>query len=155
MRLVAAIIALICGIAVLVGIFLPWMHYEVGGLVGVGTSHSLSGWGLIHNSELVSSLGAFGNSNLNGNTHALIVFIASIIMLLCAFTALILFISPKGGRVVGSAFGILVSLTALVAIGGLVWFFIDICNTDVGYGAYICSGGAVLGLIFGALASAK
>jgi hypothetical protein len=87
MKIAAAIIALLCGIAVLVGIFLPWAEGE-------------------------------------------------------------------------GPLGILISLGAAVAIGGLAWFFVDMSSVDnwmdyVGYGTYICGGGAVLGLIFGALASVK
>jgi hypothetical protein len=154
MKIAAVIIALLCGIAVLVGIFLPWG--EVSGSV-LGVDWSISATGM----DIISSSGwDISDMALSDNLHAMLVMIGAAIMIICALPALFLSMSSRGGKAAVTAFGILISLGAIVAIGGLAWFFVDMSSvqnwTDyVGYGTYICGGGAVLGLIFGMLASAK
>ena len=155
MKIVAVIIALLSGIVVLVSIFLPWIHYSIGSNI----SYSLSGWGVFHDTSWFDNI-MLKVLQLDSNMHVLIVFIAAIVMVVCALPALFLSVSSGGGKATVKPFGILISLGAVVAIAGLVWFFIDMSSvknwTDyVGYGTYICGGGAVLGLIFGALASVK
>jgi len=154
MKILAAIIALLCGIAVLVGIFLPWAEAS-GSVLGVHFSLSVTGLDVIN-----ASGWDIAEIALSDNLHAVLVLVGAAIMIVCTLPALILSISSKGGGVAVSAFGILISLASLVAIGGLAWFFIDMSSIEnwtdyIGYGAYICGGGAVLGLIFGALSSAK
>ena len=154
MKIVAVIIALVCGIAVLAGIFLPWAEAS-GSILGVHWSLSVTGLDIISNSGWDIS-----DITLSDNLHAILVMIGAAIMVVCALPALFLSVSSGGGKATVKPFGILISLGAVVAIAGLVWFFIDMSSvknwTDyVGYGTYICGGGAVLGLIFGALASVK
>jgi len=152
MKIVAVIIALLCGIAVLVGIFLPWA--EGAGPIGL-FPFSVTGLNVISSSGWdISDLA------LSDNFHAILVMIGAAIMIVCALPALFLSASSGGGKAAVMPFGILISHGAAVAIGGLAWFFVDMSSVDnwmdyVGYGTYICSGGAVLGLIFGALASVK
>jgi hypothetical protein len=154
MKIAAVIIALLCGIAVLVGIFLPWG--EVSGSV-LGVDWSISATGM----DIISSSGwDISDMALSDNLHAMLVMIGAAIMIVCALPALFLAASSGGGKAAVTAFGILISLGAIVAIGGLAWFFVDMSSVDnwtdyIGYGVYICGGGAVLGLIFGALASVK
>jgi hypothetical protein len=55
--------------------------------------------------------------------------------------------------------GVTISLAALVAIGGLAWFLVDMSTVDnwsdyIGAGVYVCGAGAVLGLVCGIVASA-
>ena len=154
MRLVAVIIALLCGIAVLAGIFLPWG--EVSGSV-LGVDWSMSATGM----DIISSSGwDISDLALSDNFHAVLVLIGAAIMIVCALPALFLAASSGGGKIAVMPLGLLISLGSVIAIGGLVWFFVDMSSVEnwtdcVGYGTYVCGGGAVLGLIFGALASAK
>jgi hypothetical protein len=154
MKIAAVIIALICGIAVLVGIFLPWAEAS-GSILGVHWSLSVTGMNVISSSGWdISDLA------LSDNLHAILVMIGAAIMIVCALPAIFLSASSGGGKAAVTAFGMLISLGAIVAIAGLVWFFVDMSSvkdwTDyVGYGTYICGGGAILGLIFGGLAAAK
>jgi heme/copper-type cytochrome/quinol oxidase subunit 4 len=137
-----------------VGIFLPWAEAS-GSILGVHFSLSVSGLDVINSSGWdISDLA------LSDNLHAILVMIGAAIMIVCALPALFLSMSSGGGKVAVTSFGILISLGAVIAIAGLIWFFIDMSSvknwTDyVGYGTYICGGGAVLGLIFGTLASVK
>ena len=154
MKIVAAIIALLCGIAVLVGIFLPWAEAS-SSILGVHFSLSVTGLDVISTSGWDIS-----DIALSDNLHAILVLIGAAIMIVCALPALFLSTSSGGGKAAVIPFGMLISLGAAVAIGGLAWFFVDMSSVDnwtdyVGYGTYICGGGAVFGLIFGALAAAK
>jgi hypothetical protein len=156
MKIAAVIIALLCGIAVLAGIFLPWGEAS-GSILGFfNISYSVTGFDVINSShwDLIT------RAALSDNIHAVMVLIGAAIMIVCALPALFLSMSSGGGKAAVTPFGILISLGAIVAIGGLIWFFIDVSSVEnwtnyIGYGTYICGGGAVLGLIFGALASAK
>jgi hypothetical protein len=154
MKIAAVIIALLCGIAVLVGIFLPWAEAS-GSILGIHFSLSVSGLDVIRSSGWdISDLA------LSDNLHAILVMIGAAIMIVCALPALFLSASSGGGKAAVMPFGILISLGSAVAIGGLVWFFIDMSSVEnwmnyIGYGTYICGGAAVLGLIFGVLAAAK
>jgi hypothetical protein len=152
MKIAAVIIALLCGIAVLAGIFFPWAEGK--GPLGI-FSFSVTGLNVISSSGWDIS-----NFVLSDNLHAVLVLIGAAIMIVCALPALFLAASSGGGKAAVTAFGMLISLGAIVAIGGLAWFFVDMSSVEnwtdyVGYGTYICGGGAVLGLIFGALASVK
>lgn len=154
MRIVAAIIALLCGIAVLAGIFLPWAEVS-GSILGVNWSISVTGM------DIISSSGwDISDLALSDNLHAILVLVGAAIMLVCALAALFLSALSGGGKAAVMPLGLLISLGSIVAIGGLIWFFVDMFSVEnwtdyVGYGAYICGGGAVLGFVFGALASAK
>ena len=153
MKKVAVVFALIGAIAALVGVFLPWIHYQSGSIGGFSLSYSLSGWDAFNKSGWEVAL-----AQLSSDTHALIVFIAAIVMVVCALPATILSLSAKGGSAAVKPFGIIISLAALVAIGGLIWFMVDMSSVEnwsdyIGYGIYVCGGGVVLGLLGGILAS--
>lgn len=155
MKKFATGLALICAIALLAGIFLPWIHYDSGSIGGFSISYSVSGWDAFNRSGLESAF-----SQLSSETHALIVFIASIIMLLCALAAFVLSLRSKGDNAGIVAFGIIISIAAVAAIGGLIWFVIDMSSIDnwsdyIGTGIYVCGAGAALGLVGGILASVK
>lgn len=163
MKKFATGLSLICAAALLAGIFLPWVQSaSIPGLFGGSTilPGSLSGWDVFHRSGLGDLLASMGGSSLQSETHALIVFIASIVMLLCSLAAFILSLKSKGDNAGIVAFGIIISLAAVAAIGGLGWFLIDMSSAKnwsnyIGYGVYVCSGGVVLGLVGGILASVK
>ena len=155
MKKIAVIFALIGAIAVLTGVFLPWIHYSIVGNI----SYSLSGWGVFHDTSWFNNI-VLSLLKLDSNTHALIVLIAAVVMVVCALPAAILSLNAKGNSAAVKPFGIIISLAAVAVIVGLIWFVIDISSTKnwsdyIGYGVYVCGGGAVLGLVGGVLASVK
>lgn len=163
MKKFATGLALICAIALLAGVFLPWM--QSASIMGLQQSiiilsGSISGWDVFHTSGLGDLLAQMGGSPLQSETHALIVFIASIVMLLCSLAAFVLSLRSKGDSAGIVAFGIIISLAAVAAIGGVGWFLIDMSDMSnwsdyIGTGVYVCGGGAVLGLVSGVLVSVK
>lgn len=168
MKKIAMVFALIGAIVALAGIFLPWMRCsDMAGRLQTGSSvssssilGSLSGWDVFHGSGLGDLLASMGGSPLQSDMHALIVFVAAIVMLLCALAAFVLSLKSKGDNRWIVAFGVIISLAAVVAIGGLGWFLAEMYDMDnlfdyIGYGMYVCGGGAVLGLIAGILVAVK
>ena len=155
MKKVALGLSLVGAVALLVGIFLPWIHFSIIG----NTSYSLSGWGIFQNKSLLNNI-VLSGLKLDSSAHALMVFIAAIVMLLCSVVAFVLSLKSKGDNAGSAAFGIVISLAAVVAIGGLIWFLADMSSTKnwsdyIGAGVYVCGVGAVLGLVGGILASVK
>ena len=155
MKKVALGLSLAGAVALLVGIFLPWIHFSIIG----STSYSLTGWGIFQNKSWFDNI-VLSGLKLDSNTHALIVFIAAIVMLLCSLAAFVLSLKSKGEKAGAGALGIIITLTALAAIGGLIWFLADMSSTKnwsdyIGSGVYVCGVGAVLGLVGGILASVK
>ncbi len=145
-------LALVGAVVLLVGIFLPWIHYQSGSIGGFSISYSLSGWDVFNKSGLETAA-----AQLSSDNHALIVFIATIVMLLCALAALLLSLKSKGGGGGIVALDIIISLAAVLAIGGLIWFLVDLSSVNnwsdyIGAGIYICFVGVVLGLVGGILA---
>lgn len=159
MKKVALGLSLAGAVMLLVGIFLPWIHYQSGSIGGFSVSYSLSGWGIFQNTSWFDDI-VLSGLKLESTAHALIVFITSIVMLLCSVIALILPLRSKGENAGGAVFGIVISLTAVLAMGGLIWFLADMSSTDnwsdyIGAGVYVCGAGAVLGLVGGILAAVK
>lgn len=157
MRRVAIGLSVICAAALLAGVFLPWIHYSAGSAGGLSLSYSLSGWGVFHNTSWFDNV-ALSALKVDSHVHALIVFIASIVMLLATVAAFALSLTSEGGKAGTGALGIIISLAALVAIGALAWFLVDMSSVDnwsdyVGAGVYVCAAGAVLGLVCGVVAS--
>ena len=155
MKKVALGLSLVGAVALLAGIFLPWIHFSIIG----STSYSLTGWGIFQNKSWFDDI-VLGGLKLGSNAHALMVFIAAIVMLLCSVVAFVLPLKSKGDNAGSAAFGIIISLAAVVAIGGLIWFLADMSSTKnwsdyIGAGVYVCGAGAVLGLVGGILASVK
>ena len=155
MKKLATGLALVCAAVLLAGIFLPWIHYQSGSIVGFSVSYSLSGWDVFNKSGLDTAA-----AQLSSDNHALIVFIAAIVMLLCSLAAFVLSLKSKGEKAGAGALGIIITLTALAAIGGLIWFLADMSSAKnwsdyIGAGVYVCGAGAVLGLAGGILASMK
>ena len=154
MKKVALVLSLVGAVALLVGIFLPWIHFSI-----IGNTYSLSGWGIFQNKSLLNDIVLRG-LKLDSSAHALMVFIAAIVMLLCSVVAFVLPLKSKSDNAGGAAFGIIISLAAVVAIGGLGWFLADMSSTKnwsdyIGAGVYVCGAGALLGLVGGIMASVK
>ena len=155
MKRVAVVFAFIGAIAALTGVFLPWIHYSIGGNI----SYSLSGWGVFHNTSWFDNI-VLSMFKLDSNTHALIAFIAAIVMLVCALPAVFLSLKAKGDSAAVKPLVIIVALAAVAVLVGVIWFLVDMSSAKnwsdyLGYGVYVCGGGALLGLIFGALAAVK
>ena len=83
MKKLATGLALVCAAVLLAGIFLPWIHYQSGSIVGFSVSYSLSGWDVFNKSGLDTAA-----AQLSTHTHALLVFIAAIVMLVFNFIAM-------------------------------------------------------------------
>ena len=140
MRIAGSIIALICGIVVIVGVFLTWMD--------AGWGITLSGWDLV-------SVG-----NYIGSTfwETYIVLAGGVLMVVFALPAFIVSLAAKGGRAAVITLGIFAIVGGLVATGGCVWFIIDAAVNSafsyVAYGFYITLAAAIVGFIFAILTAA-
>lgn len=155
MKKVALGLSLVGAVALLAGIFLPWIHFSIIG----STSYSLTGWGIFQNKSWFDDI-VLSGLKLDSNAYVLIAFIAAIVMLLCSVVAFVLPLKAKGEKTGSAAFGIIILLAALAAIGGLIWFLADMSSTEnwsdyIGTGVYVCGAGAVMGLVGGIMASVK
>jgi hypothetical protein len=139
MRIAGPVITLACGIAVLVGVFLPWLSVSMWGI-----TVSLSGWDAIQ-------------VGISDAPEPFVVLIGGILMIACALPAFIVSLATKGAKGVVRALGIVASIAALIAIGGGLWAIIPAISDGIaeliGYGLYICIAAAVLGLGFGIVTS--
>lgn len=146
MKIAGPIVVLFCGVIVLVGIFLPWASASMT-IEGVTFSASVSGW------EALSDLG------IDEATEVFLVFIGGILIFVFALPAVIVSIKTEGSQKVVRNLCILASLGAAVATGVTLWLFTDAIRDGVveivSYGFYISSAAAVLGLIFGIMASVR
>lgn len=153
MRYVAAGLALLCAVAVLAGVFLPWLG--VSGSAGpFDWSYTLSGWDIIDTSgwdvaEFV----------LSTNAHALLVLIGAVVLLFAGVSALVLSFSRRPSRAEAVVPGVIAALAGAMVVGGAAWCLIEVSDQNLAdyimYGAYVCLGGGALGLICGILATLK
>jgi hypothetical protein len=140
MRIAGSIITAICGILVIVGVFLAW--------IDAGWGITLSGWDL-------TSIG-----NYFGETfwETYVVLAGGVLMTVFALPAFIVSLATKGGRAAVTTLGIFAIVGALVAVGGGVWYIIDAAVNDmfsyVAYGFYIAFAAAIVGFIFAILTAA-
>ena len=127
-------LVLFCGVAALVGLFLPWM---TGGWL---LDFSMSGW------DWISEVG------VEDAYEAFVTLIGGITMI--AFTLPALLIYTFKGQAKGEMriLGILTAIAAIVALVGC-WLFIkeinDTPGTNLGTGLFVSAGGSTAGLIFG------
>jgi hypothetical protein len=139
MRIAGAIITAICGIVVIVSIFLNW--YDLSS-AGYGT---YTAWWSISES-LGDSLDVFS------------VFIGGILMAVFAIPAFIVSLASKGGRAAVLTLSIFAIIGALLAIGGSTYFIIDAATNEafsyVGYAFWIAIAAAVVGFVFAILTAA-
>ena len=139
MRIAGSIITAICGIVVIVSIFLTWIDMEWFG------SYS-AWWGI--------------SQSVGDSMDVFLVFLGGIVMTACAIPAFIVSLASKGGRAAIVTLGIFAIVGALMAIGGSAWFLIDAVTTegfqfsDLGYGVWIALAGAIIGFIFAILTAA-
>ncbi len=140
MRIAGSIITLICGIMVIVGVFLAWMDF---------------GWGMTASGWDLASIG-----NYLGETfwETYIVLAGGVLMAVFALPAFIVSLASKGGRAAIVTLGIFAIVGSLVAVGGGVWYIIDAAVNDVfsyvAYGFYIAFAAAIVGFIFAILTAA-
>jgi len=144
MRIAGSIITLICGIVVIVGIFLAWYEYCEGAW-GWEQCVTVSGWN-------------FGDWGDWAGTW--VVLGGGVLMTVCALPAFIVSLASKGGRAAIVTLGIFAMLGALVAIGGCIWYIVEALDSinwyggSIAYGLYITAAAAVLGFIFAILTAA-
>lgn len=132
MRIVGSLCVLLCGVAVVVGVFLPWWD-ELGVTV--------SGWDGIE-ASIPDALEPF------------LALVGGAVMVICALLAFIVSLATRGGKAALLTLSLLATLATSVAIGGTAWFIVEAATDPlveisiVGSGFYISIGMAVLGLIF-------
>jgi hypothetical protein len=137
MRIAGSVITLICGIVVIVGVFLAWMD---------------AGWGMTFSGWDLTSLG-----NLYSSTfwEGYIVLAGGVLMAVFALPSFIVSLAAKGGRAAVVTLGIFAIAGSLVAVGGGIWFIIDAAVNSVfsyvAYGFYIAFAAAIVGFIFAIL----
>lgn len=132
MRIAGSIITLICGIVVIVGVFLTWMD-----AYGV----TASGW-----------------DSTSSEYFGYVVLAGGVLMAVFALPAFIVSLAAKGGRAAVVTLGIFAIVGSLVAIGGGVWTIIWAAQNHVlsytAYGFYITFAAAIVGFIFAILTAA-
>ncbi len=140
MRIAGSIITAICGIVVIVSIFLAW--YDLGAWYG-----TVSAWE-----------GIKASISVDGALDVFLVFLGGILMTVFAIPAFIVSLATKGGRAAILTLGILAIVGALLAIGGSAWFLIDTISNDgfsyMSYGFWIAAAGSIIGFIFAILTAA-
>ena len=146
MRIAASLITFICGIVVVVGIFLPWVTMSpFTGFTGTGT-----GWWL---RDLMLTGGLM---QVDAHTVTLVL-IGGILMILFSLPCLIVSIAAPRARAVVMTLGIFAALSSLVAGGGAIWFIAtavtDNAIAALQYGLYVSMAGAVLGGSFAVTAA--
>ena len=137
-----AIILLLSGILVITGVFLPWISGSVE-IFGINISGDTSGWDIL-------SLAGIGKT-----PGVLLVVIGASLMIICAWLSFLLAITSGRKSLVRYLF-IFSIIIALLIVGGASEFFGKVISEDylafVGYGFYISSGAALIGLIIGIIA---
>ena len=147
---VASIIASICGVAVIAGYSFPWVGGE-----GIYFSGS----------NLASPSSMFGDESMFGFLFSGLSFpeisfvrIGGIVLLICSLIAFIVSMvlvkrNNNLDRAV-RALGIISTIGAVVAMGGVVWFIVHSISDDIfdfsdfAFGLYVAGVAATLGLIF-------
>ena len=146
MRIAGSLITFICGIVVVVGIFLPWVTMApFTGFTGTGT-----GWWL---RDLM-----LGGGLMQVDAHTVtLVLIGGILMIVFSLPCLIVSIAAPRTRAVVMTLGIFAALSSLVAGGGAIWFIAravtDNAIAALQYGLYVSMAGAVLGGSFAVTAA--
>ena len=139
MRVVGSVITLICGIVVIAGVFLTWLH---------SGQIAISGWNL-------TTIDNYFNKTF---WETYLVLTGGILTAAFALLALIISLAAKGGRAAVVTFGILAIVGSLVAVGGGVWCLVDAArdhlSSYVAYGFYITFAAAIIGFIFAILTAA-
>ena len=155
MMKLGAAIALICGILVLVSVFLPWCSINAD-LSGLGSfTFSFSAW------NIISGHGETGT--LANHTAELLTMIGGILMMISALFVLLMLLF-SGAKKTVATLGALAIISAVLAISGVMkYIFSDMGALDagghlfdyLGYGVYIALAFSILGLVFGVITVIK
>ncbi|MFC1866111.1 hypothetical protein ACFLYB_05315 [Chloroflexota bacterium] len=125
-------ILLLCGMAALLGVFLPWSN-----------TASISGW---------EGLQDIGISIDLETIEVFLILIGSILVIIFSLSAAIVSRSPNSSQLVRNLC-ILATIGAAVAVGGASWWFSLLINWEsvdiAGYGFYLSFVASVLGFIIG------
>ena len=147
MRIAGSIITAICGILVVVSIFLPWFD------MGIGSWGQLSAWDAI-------------DISVGDSIHVLLVMIGGILMAAFAIPAFIVSLASKGGKAAVVTLGIFAVVGALLGIVGSAWFLIEFVADStwaqmgmsawdfLGYAVWIAIAASIIGFIFSILTAA-
>jgi len=136
MRIAGSVLTLICGIVVLVGVFMPWAQ-------GNFFTVSGSGW------DIIDRVG------ISDGAQPFMVLMAGIAVIGFALPSFIVSMVTRGGKAAVVTLSTLASIASIVALGGAVWFIIDVLTSlpnfqlnVIGYGVYISAAAALVGMIF-------
>jgi hypothetical protein len=146
MRIAGSIITAICGIVVIVGVFLTWIDFSYGYM-----SCGITGLDLIKGSFTCMGQSV---SDLGSAIEAWLILGGGIVMTAFAIPAFIVSLAAKGGKAAIITLSIFAIVGALVAIGGGIWTFIDVGGEGLSYlayGFYIAFAAAIVGFIFAIL----
>jgi hypothetical protein len=132
MRKLTSILILVCGILVVAGIFLPWVS---------GGDMDSSGWKEMTN-------GVMGG--IDKNPMPLFMLIGGVLAILCSGLVLM----GKGSLRTLRMLEIVSLVGATLAAGPALCLVIP-AGGDAGYGLYISTAGAVIGVIVGAIAATR
>jgi hypothetical protein len=156
-------ITLICGIMIVVGVFLPWFHVSMSVWI-LTLPYSSSGWEMAtHNSFFMQVLTYFSNLTFPQAYYMLSAGALLIACTLCAFT--ITLVKKEWLNVTAKVQGIAAVMAALYSVGIAVWFLargndmnsylndsiINVDSSGLGYGFYISTAFSVLALIAGTI----
>jgi hypothetical protein len=132
MRIAGSIITLVCGAAVVAGIFLPW-----------ASGSPETGW------EVMTELG------VSSFSYPLLLLVGGIVTILCAIPLLIVSLSsdPSARAIHSLSVGSVVGIT--LAMGAGLPLLIPLAKeAAAGYGLYITGIAAVVGMIFAVIMAA-
>ena len=160
MRALGPFLTLICGVLVLVGLFLPWFQVTETSLVDgqfISLTLGASGWNFIHH-------GGSGFGDLYGYLLSMVfspaaewlVLVGSILMIVSAMVAFSTYLLTKQLKLTAIFLGVIASVGALLAIIGTLKYIIgdmdvlSLCplgRNVTGKGVYISAVFAFLGII--------
>ena len=160
MRALGPFLTLICGVLVLVGLFLPWFQVTETSLVDgqfISLTLGASGWNFIHHGG-----GGFGDlygyllSMVFSPAAEWLVLVGSILMIVSAMVAFSTYLLTKQLKLTAIFLGVIASVGALLAIIGTLKYIIgdmdvlSLCplgRNVTGKGVYISAVFAFLGII--------
>lgn len=141
-----AILTLVCGVLVLVGVFTPWLKIPDEAVI-------LNGWQVANYEMETASF-----------IEPYLVLGGGIAMIVCVLLALLLSFGGDVSESISLILGILAKIAAVLVAIGAIWFmvisltgkigeYIGYEAYSLGYGGYIALFGAIIGLIFGRMPS--
>jgi hypothetical protein len=128
MKALGPLLTLICGILILVGLFMPWFAYSVPfSMFGESGNFdmSVSGWNFIsHSGDAYNDLGSLLAMGFGSGSEWL-VFIGGILITISALAAFLILLRSNGNKHVGVLFGAVALAGAVLAVVGTLKYIIS------------------------------